>query len=144
MDVTRAIMYYILGHHMPTFPEIISQASKEYISSRAQYDGPAMHAFTNIMKLLARSVFSSRGFQWSEYNKSQFEKLACEDQSYRGLAAFCMNEQVDGPADCFQTLIIGNAEGHYPLEISTGHTFQQPTLKLVLCHLTPFGDSGVK
>lgn len=84
-----------------------------------------MQELTNLLDQLAKKVFGTTGFRWTSYNKFQFEKLACEYESFQGVAAFSMDQEDEEHSDCYKTLHIGNTEGEFPKQIWTSHTKQR-------------------
>ena len=124
-------------------PTLLTEACKEYIDDRGSYRGPKMSELTDLLDLLAKNVFASIGYKWTDYNHSQFEKLACEYPAFHGVTAFCMNSLLSECADCYQTLHVGNREGTFPLRIWASHIDQKTLLHTCLRDMTPYGTDGV-
>jgi hypothetical protein len=101
-----------------TTAELLSAGRREFIN-RKNYMGLQMTAITSLFVAIARGLHGT-GFQWSEYNRSQWEKFVSLSNEYGGSFAFSLEpdgEYRDEPAP-FKGLYVGGPVGLHPYHIS--------------------------
>jgi hypothetical protein len=100
-----------------TTAELLSAARREFIN-RNSYDGPHMIAMASLFDAIAQSLHGTR-FQWSDYNRSQWNKFVTLDNSYGGACAFSVEPRgdYDDSYEPFKGLFVGGPVGLYPYHV---------------------------
>lgn len=93
-------------------PQLLSAARTGFI--KQGFDSPAMTELTSLFELITRLVYQTE-YQWSDYNKAQWEKFVQCDNSYCGACAF--SAESDGLCPESKGFGIGGPTGLYPYHL---------------------------
>lgn len=97
-----------------TTAELLSAGRREFIN-RNSYDGHHMIAIASLFDAIAKELHGTR-FQWSDYNRSQWDKFVSLSNSYGGSCAFSLEPRgdYDDSYEPFKGLLVGGPVGLYP------------------------------
>jgi hypothetical protein len=102
-----------------TTAQLLSAARREFLNRKA-YDGPQMLALTLLFDTIAREVHQTR-FQWSDYNRAQWDKFVnLRIGSEGGACAFSLESGGDYKEsyDPFKGIFVGVPTGVFPYSIA--------------------------
>jgi hypothetical protein len=97
-----------------TTAELLSAGRREFIN-RESYDGPHMIAIASLFDAIAQALHGTR-FQWSDYNRSEWDKFVSLSNSNGGACAFSLEPRGDYDVlyEPFKGLFVGGPVGLYP------------------------------